>query len=109
MTITNATFGEVWAVDFEFTAHGGERPEPICMIARELRSGHTLKVWQDELRQLDTAPFETGSEALFVAYYARAPYGEGNEPLFRGMGEPGGTRHAHESGRTARSRATTQH
>ena len=36
------TFREVWLVDFEFNALAGERPTPICMVARELRTGRTL-------------------------------------------------------------------
>ena len=31
-------FPRVWLVDFEFHAPGGERPEPICMVAREWRT-----------------------------------------------------------------------
>ncbi len=32
-------YREVWAMDFEFRAPDGERPEPVCMVARELRGG----------------------------------------------------------------------
>jgi hypothetical protein len=30
---------QAWCVDFEFGAPPGERPSPICMVARELRTG----------------------------------------------------------------------
>ena len=43
------TFKEVWLVDFEFNAPAGERPSPICMVAREWRTGRTLRLGQDEL------------------------------------------------------------
>lgn len=73
---TSPTFVDgVWAVDFEFhPAHGrqGNSPEPVCMVARELNSGTTIRVWQDELAALSKAPFPTGPDALFVAYYASA-------------------------------------
>ena len=36
-------FQQTWAVDFEFTAPPGERPTPICMVARELVSGKTIR------------------------------------------------------------------
>ncbi len=29
-------FAQVWMVDFEFKADPGERPYPICLVAREL-------------------------------------------------------------------------
>jgi DNA polymerase-1 len=72
-------FDEVWAVDFEFTAHPGERPAPICMVAHEFHSGRTIRLWQDQFGP--AAPFSTGKRALFVAYYAPAELG-----CFRALG-----------------------
>ena len=66
---------EIWAVDFEFRAEPGENPAPICLVARELRSGRTIRVWQDELLQMERPPYPTGPDALFVAYYASAELG----------------------------------
>src|SRR4051812_43954681 len=34
-------YDEVWGVDFEFVARPGERPDPVCLVARELRTGRT--------------------------------------------------------------------
>jgi len=68
-------FGEVWAVDFEFIAEDGERPDPVCMVARELRSGRRQRLWRDDLRCLSRAPFATDGGALFVAYFASAELG----------------------------------
>ena len=34
-------FAEVWAVDFEFHCPPGERPQPLCMVALELKTGRT--------------------------------------------------------------------
>jgi len=68
-------FREIWAVDFEFVAPPGEQPDPVCMVARELRSGRLLKLWRQELRELGAAPFDTGSGSLFVAYFASAEIG----------------------------------
>ena len=39
-----ACIKEVWAVDFEFTQPPGERPVPVCLVARELRSGRLVRV-----------------------------------------------------------------
>ena len=68
-------FSSVWLVDFEFHAPPGERPTPLCLVAREARTGRTLRLWQDELRSLDAAPFPVSDETLFVAYYASAELG----------------------------------
>ena len=68
-------FRQIWCVDFEFRAHSGERPWPVCMVARELRSGRELRLWREELLALSSAPFDTGPEALVVAYLASAELG----------------------------------
>jgi len=68
-------FQEVWLADFEFRAPAGERPSPICLVARELRTGRTLRLWQDELLAQRVPPYPLGPEALFVAYYASAELG----------------------------------
>lgn len=66
-------FREVVVVDFEFTATTGERPVPVCMVARELRSGRRFRVWQDQFGP--AAPYATGPDVLVVAYYASAELG----------------------------------
>jgi len=68
-------FDEIWAVDFEFRAEPGEPPEPICLVARELRSGRTVTRWQDELRASTAAPYGTDENSLMVAFYASAEIG----------------------------------
>ena len=35
----------VWAADFEFAAPPGGRPVPLCLVARELRSGRLVRLW----------------------------------------------------------------
>jgi hypothetical protein len=66
------SFGEVWLADFEFRQPPGSRPEPICMVAREFRTGRTIRVWADELARMTRPPFPIGSDSLLVAYYASA-------------------------------------
>jgi len=68
-------FREVWAVDFEFRADPGERPWPVCVVACELYSGRQIRLWRDELLALRRAPFDTGPDSLFIAYYASAEIG----------------------------------
>jgi DNA polymerase-1 len=66
-------YREIWAADFEFAAPPGERPSPVCMVARELHSGRTIRLWRDQFGP--TPPFSTGADVLFVAYYASAELG----------------------------------
>ena len=66
-------YREVWFCDFEFRADPGERPVIHCMVAKELRSGRTFRLWGDELGA--EAPFSVDADALFVAYYAPAELG----------------------------------
>jgi len=65
-------FAEIRCADFEFTPQQGELPIPVCLVAQEVRSGRTVRVWQDELQQMREPPFPIGDSALFVAYYATA-------------------------------------
>jgi hypothetical protein len=70
-----AGFREVWLCDCEFSAPTGERPTPICMVAREHRTGRTLRLWREDLAGLSGLPFGTGPDCLFVSYYASAELG----------------------------------
>jgi hypothetical protein len=67
-------FSEIWVADFEFQSAAGERSVPICMVAHELVSGRTLRLWGDELVPKH-CPYSTGPDVLFVAYYASAEMG----------------------------------
>jgi hypothetical protein len=68
-------YREVWLVDTEFSQPPGERPTPVCLVAREFRSGRTLRLWQDDLRGRRTLPYPIGPDVLFVAYLASAELG----------------------------------
>ena len=68
-------FTEVWALDFEYGAAPGERPMPICLVARELFTGRTIRLWEDELRGRAVPPYPIRPDVLLVAYYASAEVG----------------------------------
>ncbi len=67
------TFREVVVADAEFTILPGERPVPVCLVARELRSGRCFRLWQDQLGL--GPPYATGPGVLFIAFYASAELG----------------------------------
>src|SRR5262245_3183518 len=52
----------------------GERPVPLCVVARELRTGRVERVWLDGTRP-PVPPYGIGPDVLFVAYYASAELG----------------------------------
>jgi DNA polymerase-1 len=85
------TYRTVVAVDFEFEFGGhdtfkaasqsGERPRPVCMVAKDLVGGQEWRLWRGEF---DTVPpFPIGPDVLFIAYYASAELG-----CFRALGWP---------------------
>jgi hypothetical protein len=65
-------FPQVWVADAEYRQPPGERPDIHCLVARELWSGQTLRLWYDELARLRRPPHAVGPGALFVAYNALA-------------------------------------
>lgn len=76
-------FHHVVAGDFEFDFGGhksmeeagrsGERPRPVCMVAKDLRTGQTWRLWRGEFGP--RPPFTTGADSVLIAYYASAELG----------------------------------
>lgn len=64
-------FKSIWVADFEFRAGDGETPSPVCLVAKEILSGQTIRLWGDDLKR-SSPPYPTDSTSLFVAYYAPA-------------------------------------
>ena len=67
-------YREIWCADFEFRAPDGHRPEPLCVVAREYRSGRVVRTWLAG-DHAAVPPYPLGPESLFVAYYASAELG----------------------------------
>ena len=74
-------FREIVLADFEFEIGQGDRPAPVCLVAHELRSGCRFRIFQDQLGPVP--PYASGSDVLFVAYYASAELG-----CYRALGWP---------------------
>ena len=72
--MTRLPFKEIWAIDFEFHTNDrpGDKQVPVCLVAKELRSGQLVSVWQTEILTLRAAPFNTGKDSLVIAYFASA-------------------------------------
>jgi DNA polymerase I len=63
-------YAEIWLHDFEYVARSGEHPEIVCLVAHELRSGQTLRLWHHKLGE--QPPYRTDSGVLFVNFVANA-------------------------------------
>jgi DNA polymerase I len=66
-------YREIWAVDFEFGSEAGEQPDPVCLVAWELKSGRKIRHWRDQFGA--APPYATDANTLFLAYYASAEIG----------------------------------
>jgi DNA polymerase-1 len=66
-------FRELWAIDFEYRAVPGDRPVPVCMVGRELRSGRLLRLWLDQLPA--RPPFPVDVDTLVLSYATAAELG----------------------------------
>ena len=65
-----AQFEEVWVVDFEFISKPGQHPDVVCLVARELRTGQTIRRWRNQLGS--APPYRTDAKVLFVCFIANA-------------------------------------
>jgi hypothetical protein len=68
-----ACFREVWFLDTEFCQPDGERPRPICLVAREHYSGAVVRqwLWGEPSPQ---PPFAPAPDVLAVSYSATAEW-----------------------------------
>src|SRR5262245_6198297 len=84
-------FREIWIVDTEFypglgSANGGVEGDPLtplCLVALEMRSGRSIRLWQNELGLFP--PYRLDSDALIVGYMLAAEFGF---HIAKGWGEP---------------------
>ena len=83
MSTVALPFNYLVAVDFEFEFGGhatveeagrsGERPRPVCLVATELRSGQSWRLWRGQFGT--KPPFPIDADTVLIAYYASAELG----------------------------------
>jgi DNA polymerase I len=66
--------------EFEFGGRDGERPRPVCMVAKELRSGQEWRIRRGQFGSVP--PFPTGTDTLFIVFFGSAEFGS-----FKALGE----------------------
>jgi hypothetical protein len=67
------SFRQVWFLDTEFQCPDGDRPRPICLVAREYYSGTVLDRWLWGMVSPEP-PFPVSPDVLVCAYSAPAEW-----------------------------------
>jgi DNA polymerase I len=84
-------FREIWCVDTEYYpgagrdngGRDGDAITPLCLVAYEMRTGRTVRLWQAELGRFP--PYRLDADALIVGYMISAELGT---HIALGWGEP---------------------
>jgi hypothetical protein len=84
-------FREIWCVDTEYypgpgRANGGRDGDlirPLCLVAYEMRTGRTVRLWQNEFGRFP--PYRLDADALIIGYMIAAEFGT---HIALGWGEP---------------------
>jgi DNA polymerase-1 len=64
-------FRAVWCSDFEYHQPDGGLPDPLCVVAKELRSGTKIERWLPA-GDPGPCPYDTGQTSALVAHNAAA-------------------------------------
>ena len=60
-------FDKVWAIDFEYEQPNGGLPDPLCVVASELRTGARIEQWLAPGDGIP-CPYDTGANAVLVGH-----------------------------------------
>jgi DNA polymerase-1 len=66
-------FEAAWMVDFEYDRRDGGLPDPLCVVARDLKSGARIERWLDA-HDPGPCPYDTGAKSVFVAHGSNAEW-----------------------------------
>ncbi len=67
-------YQQVWVADCEFIATNDADYRVLCLVAMELQSGRTIRLWEDGLHRRKTPPFPVDKSSLFIAFNNVAEY-----------------------------------
>jgi hypothetical protein len=73
--VYDADFSGHTAVDTEFESPPSGLPVPTALVACDLYTGKTIKLWRDDLLKLKHPPFPAGPDAVVYAHNASAELG----------------------------------
>ena len=71
---TLSRFRETWVVDTEYHSNqqNGNEISPVCLVAKEIRSGKVFKLWRDQLLNRNHPPFPIDKTSLIVTFFGSA-------------------------------------
>lgn len=64
----------LWVIDSEFISRCGEKPNPVCTVARNISTGQTIRDFHDSV-SVRESNLPMGEDALWIAYAAQAEWG----------------------------------
>jgi hypothetical protein len=67
-------FTSITVLDFEFCQPDGERPRPICVVAREVLRDRVDRIWLYDEPPPPRPPYPTDASSLLVAYFSSAEW-----------------------------------
>ena len=65
----------IYLIDFEYhpvKGVEGNSPDPVCMVVLDLNTDVTCRYFREELQDMEEAPFDTGPDSLWIAFFASA-------------------------------------
>jgi DNA polymerase I len=66
-------FAAAWVIDFEFHRPDGWLPDPLCVVAHDLKSGARIERWLDR-NDPGPCPYDTGPGSVFIAHGSNAEW-----------------------------------
>ena len=67
------SFQNIIVADFEYTGHdNSNNPIPVCLSAKDILTGTSFELFQDDLFVLKEPPFNIFQNSLFISYAAQA-------------------------------------
>jgi DNA polymerase-1 len=63
--VTLSDYERVWVLDTEYGILPGHHPNPVCLCAREIRTGAEIRIWRTDAH---TCPFTYDESTLFVGF-----------------------------------------
>ena len=73
MALDALPFEAVWVIDFEYHRPDGWLPDPLCVVARELRSGRQIERWLPK-GDPGPCPYDVGPGSVLIAHGSNAEW-----------------------------------
>lgn len=72
--INNLPFRKIYGLDFEYFGTDGEKPNIVCMVVQDLRSGDISRYWQDDLSTMSNPRLRRERMLLSLPFLLQQKY-----------------------------------